>query len=166
VRDLSLDLLDAPLRLKIQFQNVFQPETSRLLTPEWLRTLESEIARCARSGFVLAPLTLGNHVDHVAVNRAALNACGPKRLGFYEDLPYAIWTDSSTLRAKVREMEAALRLSLHPAIIAAHRTWMNKQVAAGTYSSQIKREHAVAIARRAERIWIPRSMFWNELRRV
>jgi LmbE family N-acetylglucosaminyl deacetylase len=156
-------LLDAPLHLGIQFDEVFRPDTSRLLTPEWLQTLATEIASHAGIGLVLAPLTLGNHVDHVAVNRAALNACGPKRLGFYEDLPYAIWTDDSTLRKKVGEMEAALNVSLYSATIAPDRTLMSKQCAAGTYSSQITREDAIRIAKRAERIWIPKSRFWAEL---
>ncbi|MBV8834178.1 MAG: PIG-L family deacetylase [Acidobacteriaceae bacterium] len=165
-REFSLHLLDAPLRLGIQFDEVFRTQTARLLTPDWLQTLATEIAACAGSGLLLAPLTLGNHVDHVAVNRAALHACGPKRLGFYEDLPYAIWTDGSTVRKKVREMEAALKLSLYSATIAPDRTSMSKQFAAGTYSSQITREEAVAIARRAERIWIPKSRFWTELHSI
>jgi LmbE family N-acetylglucosaminyl deacetylase len=37
---------------------------------------------------VFAPLTIGNHVDHQLVRRAAEHAFGASRLRYYEDYPY------------------------------------------------------------------------------
>ena len=51
-----------------------------------------------RPASVIAPMAVGNHVDHRLVRDAALTAAPPERLLFYEDRPYAF------VRAQVRHV--------------------------------------------------------------
>ena len=171
LRARSLGLFDAPLRLPIAFDQVFLPETADLLSPELLATLGRHIEEFA-TGLVLAPLTLGDHVDHVAVLRAALVACNAKRLGFYEDLPYASWTDAHTLQRKIDEAETLTGGRLRPHVVRTLNASRRKRVAAAVYSSQITREEALQIARFSkvygggERIWVPQHGSWHSLLRL
>jgi LmbE family N-acetylglucosaminyl deacetylase len=62
-----------------------------------VHSLAEAMAELPAAGRVLAPLGIGNHVDHQLVRRAA-EACYGRRLYFYEDYPYvqrepgALWT--------------------------------------------------------------------------
>ncbi len=166
----SFDFLDAPLRLPLTFGEICLPESARLLSSGFVTTLARTIGALVRRSLVLSPLTLGDHVDHVAVTRAALIACQAKRLAFYEDLPYAAWTSPSTLRQKVLQIEERSGIGLQERVIRVDRARGRKQTAAAMYSSQVNREEVIALARFSarsgggERIWIPRaSPAWNKL---
>lgn len=167
----SLRLLDAPLRLGIDFGSITNPDA---FTPP-----DDEVAKLAqrmhgffRNTLLLAPLALGDHIDHRTVHSAAIKAAAGREVAFYEDLPYASWTDEAVIRKRVCALEHDLRLPLAPALPRGP-SWRFKQRAAAQYRSQIDRAAAHAIARYgekykgAERIWIPRhSARWRTLLRL
>ena len=165
VRRHDLHRFDAPVRLSWPSEKVCAPREhvadeseARQLTPEFREHLQRSL--------MLAPLGLGNHIDHATVRNAALNAAarsttGAARLGFYEDLPYADWTPATTLKEYVVACETQLQTHLSPVIIRHRRALPTKRQLARTYSSQIDEEEAERIARFSlryhggERIWIP-----------
>jgi LmbE family N-acetylglucosaminyl deacetylase len=170
IQILSLSLLDAPLRLPIDFGSITNPSAFAPLTCE-VASFRECIRRISRNSLVLAPLGLGNHIDHRTVHCAAIAAGGRSSLGFYEDLPYAIWTCETAIRERVASAEEELRLFLRPSLLrSAGRRF--KERAVRRYQSQIDLEMASAIARYSEkykgreRIWVPRhSARWRALLR-
>jgi hypothetical protein len=163
IRIESFDLLDAPLRFCVNSDAICRPETIALQTDRELAALASRIRKYFTRGFVLAPLGLGDHVDHLAVQKAAIENSHSHRLGFYEDLPYAIWTSEASLCDKVRNAEQTSQIGLKPAVIRDHNNAVSyKFHLVRRYCSQVTRKEASDIASYAkryggERIWIPRS---------
>ena len=161
VNERSCRLLDAPLRPPIDFGAVCRPETASLLTREFIQNLSDIIEGSFRRGFVLAPLALGDHVDHVAVRQAAIAVGDGRRLGFYEDLPYATWTSEKHLNELVNSIQYLTKTKLAAHVHRRPRDVQAKRRAAAMYRSQISFEEARAIARHTlkyrggERIWIP-----------
>ncbi|MGA8027866.1 MAG: PIG-L family deacetylase [Bryobacteraceae bacterium] len=158
----SLDLLDAPLRLGVNVSSVCRSEMGALQPQGEAENLAYWIRRYLRRGLVLSPLGLGNHVDHLAVKTAAVSSSMRNRLGFYEDLPYAIWTPDSVLRRSIGDIEERTGMPLRPVVIRGKKGVRWKARIIGGYASQITREHATGIAqfaltyRGCERIWIPK----------
>src|SRR5690349_15351519 len=97
IRIESLELLDAPLRFGIHPDAICRPQTAALQNPTEIAALANRIGRYFTRGLVVAPLALGDHVDHLAVYRAALASSTDHKLAFYEDLPYATWTSKRSL---------------------------------------------------------------------
>lgn len=147
----SLGLLDAPLRVGLPVGSVFS-----------LKVEMSEVRAFAQriAGPVIAPLGLGNHIDHLTVRDAAIQQ-EHKNLAFYEDLPYAAWSSDAAVRQCVREVEEMSGRRLRPAILRRRHAMATKRHLVGLYRSQIDREEANLIARFAanygggERIWVP-----------
>ncbi len=170
IRIRDCDLLDAPLRLGIPFEAVCRPDTGA-----FAKSVEPEIAAYVRTqvqkSLVIAPIGLGGHVDHLAVNEAAVTAVLQRsRIAFYEDLPYATWASDDVLRQRIHEIETQLQRGLRPVIIRQKHARLRKQRAAAGYKSQITQEEARSIAgfsRRyggGERLWIPKhSKSWTML---
>jgi LmbE family N-acetylglucosaminyl deacetylase len=159
----SLDFVDAPVRLGIE-PNAVCSEKARLCRDnDTIQRLIAALSRYIRDNFVFAPLGLGGHVDHLAMQSAAIAASeGARMLGFYEDLPYAIWTREQVLHERVRDSEKRTGVPLRPVVIRESRAiWKKRNVVSG-YRSQIDRREADDIARfgsrygGGERIWIPR----------
>lgn len=160
--------LDAPLRLQIAVNDVFNPAVYRLRIDNVGKDVMSAISGFVRHSLVLCPLGLGGHVDHLAVRSAAITACGAATLSFYEDLPYAIWTREDGLKERVNEAQKQTGVSLRPVTIRGDKPIWNKRRIISRYSSQITREEAGRIAQFAERygggerIWIPQyGPRWN-----
>jgi LmbE family N-acetylglucosaminyl deacetylase len=160
IRLRSLPLLDAPLRLPIDFGSITNPDVFSPLAEE-VEGLARTIRRVSRLSLILAPLALGEHIDHRTVRDAAFASADPKRIAFYEDLPYAAWTPESAQRQRVSEIERRLRVSLFPARQHSHDLrWKGRIVR--LYRSQIDDRMTELIARYgekyagAERIWAPR----------
>ena len=166
----TLELLDAPLRLPIDFGSVTNPEAFAPVLEEVI-CLSRVIRFVSRRSLVLAPLSLGDHIDHRTVHQAALGAeCG-KSLGFYEDLPYATWTSEESIRERVEDAEKKLLFKITP-VLQRPRSWRFKEHVSKKYQSQIDDAMARSIARYsgkyrgAERIWVPRhSRAWTLLTR-
>lgn len=161
IQILDCHLLDAPLRLGIEVAAACRPETSP--DARCVTEIAAYIRNLARNDLLLAPLSLGGHVDHRAVNEAAIASASKKsRLAFYEDLPYATWTPQDTLRKQVHAMEAITGIQLRPVIVRQRGEVRRKQYAAACYQSQITLQEAITIARFSlrygggERLWIPK----------
>lgn len=151
VRDCGL--IDAPLRLGIPASRVFYTEANE-------RDIESVAGsmRGTANGLTLVPLGLGGHVDHITVRRAATLATPANQLAFYEDLPYAMWSEAQ-LHGILAEIQRILGRRLSPRILRSRCSVFEKRAAAARYRSQITAEEANAMAawsRRygvGERIW-------------
>ena len=171
IRIESLDLLDAPIRLGISSDDIAKPESAARQPAAEISELAIQINNYFAQGLVLAPLALGNHVDHLAVHAAAIESSRPHKLGFYEDLPYATWTSNASLRDRLTEVERSTHTGLKPHVVRSAGMGVSQKYRAITrYKSQITRSEALTIARFAskyrvgERIWLPKySASWRPL---
>lgn len=173
IRVQPLNLLDAPLRLGINIDSVCKPvKDKRAATYPELEMLSNCINRFLLHTLILAPLGLGNHVDHLIVRAAVIKSSPPHKLAFYEDLPYAAWVAAASVRETVREIEETTRAPLKPFVVR-HKTHVpRKRQVINQYKSQISDSDATEIARFAanykggERIWVPKhSRTWQTLTR-
>ncbi len=171
IRIEALDLLDAPLRYGVSAHAICRPETAALQSVSEIEDLGRRIRQYFIRGLVLAPLALGDHVDHLAVSSAALSNSVDHKLGFYEDLPYALWTSESALRQRLHKNERAIGVHLRSVVIRNRKfTVAHKRRLISRYRSQISAEEATSIAKYAsryrggERLWVPRyGSSWNSL---
>lgn len=161
---------DAPIRLSLPLDQVMAPESRRHLSATEIRHTAQIIRRYCPSDLVIAPLALGFHVDHQLISTASTAAVPGKRLAFYEDLPYATWTEETEIKRKVDAMrwEGGGFMPCYNRQPGAVR---QKARLASTYGSQMSPEEVRPIAhyaekyRSAERIWLPkRSAGWNSIR--
>lgn len=169
IRVLDRGFLDAPVRLGITTSQVFEPQTAAFITDDLLDQLSPSV-RSSGAGLTLAPLCLGDHVDHLAVREAAVRSHRRATLGFYEDLPYALCTSEKCLRERVKDVERKIGRRLKPVIVRAQAACQKRGVISG-YGSQITATDAAAIAEWSrhygggERIWIPaHSSRWQFVR--
>ena len=90
-----LNFLEAPLRgygLAAHEMTYPAAEPGWILKErEFIQKLTETLIPYMNQGLIIAPLGIGNHIDHRVVNLAAINAAisTKKRLFFAEDLPYA-----------------------------------------------------------------------------
>jgi LmbE family N-acetylglucosaminyl deacetylase len=170
IRIKSAGLVDAPLRLGIEARHVCSPEARAYDDSGDAASLRAVIRAQYIRGLALAPLGLGNHVDHLLVNKAATQTLPGCSLAFYEDLPYATWTSEAELKRRVRACEETTMVRLKSAIVRGeHAAWRKREIGVH-YGSQITPREAAEIARFAlryrggERIWIPKhSTRWRVL---
>ena len=111
----SLPLLDGPLRLDIDFGSITSPDRSHPSDSE-VHQLSQALHSYTRQALVLAPLGLGNHVDHLTIHAAALSGVVTKHLAFYEDLPYASWTEEGEILQRMSAMERANGVAFQPLV--------------------------------------------------
>ena len=165
IRIVDYSLLDGPIRRRTSLQAVFDPNSMAVVASE-VASLKLLIEKYIRKSLVLAPLGLGNHLDHLTVKAAALIAAKNNRLGFYEDAPYVRWVRSDEIYQRVSETG----IDLAPRFVSATRSSRFKKCIVASYQTQIDRAEAQKIAqfsvghRPGERIWSPRhSKLWLEL---
>lgn len=160
----DLDLLDAPLRLACEVEEVLTVDIragDRALT-----RVAGAIAKLARAGSevaFVAPLGVGGHIDHRVARQAALNTLreAPVAMAFYEDLPYAAREgEAETLQAQTMALEADLQpVFSEPERSDAEAAVARKRRAADCYDSQIDSEVVSTLAQFAlryggrERMW-------------
>jgi hypothetical protein len=161
IRIKSAKLMDAPLRLNIAAARVCDPELRTYGDSHDLQTISMFMQANIARGLAIAPLALGNHVDHLLVHNAAVRSLPGKNLAFYEDLPYATWVTEEDLRSRIMRSEESTRVRLQGVVLRApHATWRKREVGVH-YRSQITPREAVDIADYSarygggERIWIP-----------
>lgn len=174
IQQADLGRMDAPVRLSCRPESVCGPR-EHVADESEVRALAPYFRDRLRTSLLLAPLALGNHIDHATVRTAALAAAaqsshGPTQLGFYEDLPYADWTPRELLQQSLSACEAVLRTRLAPETIRHSSAFPEKRRLALAYSSQIDEPEADRIARFSlryrggERIWVPyKSHYWRSL---
>lgn len=165
----TLGLLDAPIRLNINAASISAPENANLQPAGEIDFLARQMQAYSAFRLTIAPLALGNHIDHRAVHSAAVKAHNGQRLAFYEDLPYASWTCEEQLRTRVAETEDCTKVALKPIVVHRNASASKKLRVVSIYKSQITRPEAQAIAAFAnrhggERLWVPRhSNLWQSL---
>lgn len=164
-----LDLADAPLRPAHAGKHPCK-ETSMTAADA---ALASEIAAVAEdvagaSGWVLAPLGLGRHIDHLIVRDAgaALASSGRIDVAFWEDLPYAGRVPLAALDHEIVEAQRAAGLSLAPCLVTDPRMEAVKAAALACYPSQTIDVHRRGVLEHlarvsgsgapAERLWLRR----------
>ncbi len=167
----SLGLLDAPLRLDLPFNQITQEQSAEKISAEERHQLSEQIQQHCAGSLVIAPLALGNHVDHIALYQAAVTALPAQGLAFYEDLPYATWTLAADLQARIESVQRTIGAQLEPFILRVEDAVRQKRQIANFYQSQITAEEADNIARYAEnygsgeRLWMPAdSESWKIIR--
>jgi LmbE family N-acetylglucosaminyl deacetylase len=167
----SLALLDAPLRLDLPFSQVTEEQSAQRISREEFRELSRYIQQHCANSLTIAPLGLGNHVDHIAVHKAAVDSLPPQNTAFYEDLPYATWTPAADLQARIESVQRATGTQLEPWILQTQNAVRQKRQIASFYQSQITAEEADNIAeyaetyRSGERLWLPvGSESWKAIR--
>jgi hypothetical protein len=168
----DLQFLDAPLRLEISADAVCIPQGPPIESRPEVDMLSQRFRKYFLRGLVLAPLALGDHVDHLTVRAAAIKTSFPYKLGFYEDLPYATWVSEGTLRKAVSYAEHSTGMPLKSFLVRRKGYIFRKRSIVSRYQSQLGRNEALTIARFAakygsgERIWIPKHcMAWRSLTR-
>jgi hypothetical protein len=172
IRTEDLRFMDAPLRLEISADVVCRPQGPPIESRPEVDMLSQRLRKYFLRGLVLAPLALGDHVDHLTVRAAAIKTSFPHKLGFYEDLPYATWVSEGSLRKVVSYAERSTGMPLKSFLVRRKGYIFRKRSIVSRYQSQISRSEAIAIARFAvnygsgERIWIPKHCgAWRSLSR-
>ncbi|MGI8961154.1 MAG: hypothetical protein ACR2IV_15585 [Bryobacteraceae bacterium] len=172
IRAEDLDFLDAPLRFGISADAVCRSRALPIESRPDVEILSRRFGRYFFRGLVLAPLALGDHVDHLTVRAAAMRTSFPHKLGFYEDLPYAAWVSDDSLRKTISDAEHSTATPLKSCLIRRKDHIFRKRGIVSRYRSQISRNEAAAIAQfghhyyGGERIWIPKHCAaWKPLTR-
>jgi LmbE family N-acetylglucosaminyl deacetylase len=169
IRVIDAGLVDAPLRLGIKLDEICTGAAHKLIKQEEIVIARTLIERYAKASLVVAPLALGDHVDHLVVHRAAVAAASANRFGFYEDLPYGTWTRESEMISRVQQTANQLRTPLRPNLMKVEHAVRRKERHVLNYQSQITSLEGKSIARfsarySGERVWVPaRTRRWTWL---
>jgi LmbE family N-acetylglucosaminyl deacetylase len=142
-RLVRLDFAEAPLRLPERAVQGKPAPADRAHGRTLARALSPLVAP-----LTLIPLAVGDHVDHTIVRAAAAAACRRQPLGFYEDVPYTLWSGWPGVIEQVRAAERLIARRLHPVRLEGFSPQARRQAAA-FYPSQFSS---------AERRWIDRGM--------
>jgi LmbE family N-acetylglucosaminyl deacetylase len=155
-RTTNLDLLDAALRGKKVMRS-----GKAALKPDPAATghLTEILSTLVPSGFLVAPLAIGQHLDHIIVRDAALRL-NNVRLGFYEDLPYAGDIESDERVAFAEGVAQRLGRPLTARVFRVDHAIQTKLDLLSAYASQFGRGEGLGPVRRVtaeygggERLW-------------
>lgn len=152
IQSFDLSMKEAPIREPGQklFRQDFAPDS---LT---LSQVSGAIKPHTAGGdFVVAPLGIGNHVDHLYVHLAAMLLVRPERLAFYEELPYCIEGSADCGAARASRAMAASRAMLleESPPLPEQVEWKLQLIA--EYCSQFKAGRFLEMAGVSEKVWIP-----------
>jgi len=146
-----LDYPDAPLRGK----SPRQAFDARLMNAED-RELAGRLSRqlpgyAGPDDIVIAPSSIGSHIDHRISSLAALRLRRTCALFLYEDMPYAASYDSDAIGGRQHSFAARFGAKTRP--VAATGTREFKRQAALCYPSQLNPECLGSIESHRERLW-------------
>lgn len=171
IRVIDEGLLDAPVRLRTETAAVSGPDAVASKSSD-IQSVAVKLRALKRFDCVVAPLGLGNHVDHRTVRQAALEVFAPSKLAFYEDLPYATWTPKAEIRRVIDVISRTTGRALLSHIVHGRLSMRAKQLLCSLYATQITTNDAFKMARfgarhrGGERVWIPNhSRAWAAMRR-
>ncbi len=163
----DLHLLDAPLAFDVGAMSVSGPKAI-LPDGQSVCKLAMLLGPLLRASLVLAPLGLGNHINHLMAKQAAVRCVPPARLAFYEDLPYADWATQQEWSVRLKEASRDGEVRLASSIMRSSHSVRWKRETVRLYRTQIDDREADLIAsfgRRygaGERLWFPRhSLAWR-----
>jgi len=164
-RPIWLDFLDAPIRRSISAESTCGTE----LNAEDVRLLDDIVERMRGllydADVLLAPLGIGEHVDHTVVHLLALRL---QELGhvvyFYEDLPYAAECSEEDIRHRIARIASQSNVALRSLVVNCPDLPASKQRVCDIYSSQSNQDlfsKLIVHSRRVnaksgfgERIWV------------
>ena len=108
-----LDMQDAPLRLHITDEAVFNSKPSYMSWDE-VQYLKAKMKKeCCNFDLLFAPMGLGKHIDHIVVRNAALELLKDGfPLIFYEDIPYAADLSLTDIDENAKQLECLSGQSL------------------------------------------------------
>jgi LmbE family N-acetylglucosaminyl deacetylase len=155
-----LDRLDAPLRLGISDEEVCNVVVYGEDDIDHILAALGGIS-CSDS-MLIAPLGLGNHVDHITVHLAG---CKAENLGwrvaFYEDLPYGADLPEEQVSRRAAQASTQIGRNLVPCFLPFQRAGLNKERLLSAYASQLTsitiqriRRHALRHGEPCERLWL------------
>ena len=155
---INLGRSDAPLRKQLSVSFVCRPLAFDAEDHAEVAALGEQLREIVATGLVLAPLALGDHLDHRIARQAAAAVVGADRLAFYEELPYAAGVAGDLLTAKLHELETLVGSGDPLARItpAAAGRVEEKGTVISAYRSQFSRRELGEIAKLgggAERVW-------------
>jgi len=128
-----------------------------VLAPLIAARLESTAA-AARPDLVFAPMSIGDHVDHLVVNsasRTAFSGSRPQAL-WYEDLPYGWSTTPEVAMTVAPQYFDEVDLERKLAAIAAFESQLDYLDETGNWRDRMTHHaRSIAASRLAERMWSP-----------
>ncbi len=139
--------LDAPLRLQVNSEYVVLAPVPVEEAHAQAHFFAKHLNEWAHFDAVMAPLALGDHIDHRIARETAKLVVPAERLAFYQDLPYA-----ARLSADARSRETTTAFSgpnsqsWLPSLMAVEDGLAMKQLFALCYPSQIEPQVATEIA--------------------
>lgn len=163
-----LDRLDAPLRLGIADQNVFQsmPSESGIIESDVI--IKSIKNSMCEDSILFAPFGLGGHIDHVLVYNAVCSLCKTGfPIVFFEDLPYASRIKYSKLENHIHDTQYLIGRPLKAIDIQIPVDCQKKPDALCLFKTQVNNQildEIIGYTRRndnysAERIWCDSKAF-------
>jgi LmbE family N-acetylglucosaminyl deacetylase len=153
----DLGLLDAPLRLQCSSDVVCGFQAAEKQLAETVESVATAMAPFVGE-ILLAPLAIGDHIDHLVVRRACSSFIRSALVAFYEDLPYAGAADAGAIAAAISAIESASDVVLEGVIVPAANAVSRKMRLVHIYSSQLSGDDEAQIASHTlslagERFW-------------
>lgn len=166
---INLERLDAPLRLHCEPDAVC---TERVLNEgdrSEIHELSQLLRPLLRQSCVVAPLSVGNHIDHRLSHLATIEAVPPDHpLGFYEDLPYSAGLDENGIESAVLTASRNCGRDLRAYITRHPDAALTKRDLICVFCSQFAQEDCLAMVEHAERygggerLWVD-SNLWDRI---
>ena len=163
IKRVYLDRLDAPLRLNISDSSVFTTVFPKSDNKEIALIIECTEKLLSSNALLLAPLGLGNHIDHLIVHSAAcllMDAGFP--VAFYEELPYAGRMNLSEIENRVKMLQGTRNIKLVDCLLQSKFNIAMKIKGISVYRSQIDKDTIKCIVKHnkkfsnkyvVERLW-------------
>jgi LmbE family N-acetylglucosaminyl deacetylase len=155
---INLDLLDAPLRSGVIFQENPFSQKEWEAVDHLKKFLENRV-----SDFLICPLSIGNHIDHAVCLEAVAQLYTGLKVLFFEDLPYANRISESEIKDHIERLENRLDVKLESYIPETISLDFDKEQCIRIYKSQLNDEICGEIMAhlqllRGERLWAEESL--------
>lgn len=155
---INLDLLDAPLRSGVIFQEKPFGKKEWEAVDMLKNFLENHV-----SDFLLCPLSIGNHIDHAVCLEAVVQLYKTIPVLFFEDLPYANRLSEKEIQKHLRHFGKRLNVKLESYIPDSLSAGFDKEKSIRTYKSQLNEEICGEIMShlrlmKGERLWGEQSL--------
>ncbi|NEO28868.1 MAG: hypothetical protein F6K36_00075 [Symploca sp. SIO3C6] len=154
---INLGLLDAPLRLKCSSDLTCKRKFNEVDLQEAIH-LSLQLKDKIGMGSILAPLGLGNHIDHLIVLHACMLLSPDRSIIFYEDLPYAAEISFQEILNNVESIARKIKRPLKSILYKNTDAVKQKKQFANIYRSQITEKDLYNLVQYTrnlggERIW-------------
>ena len=159
-----MDMLDAPLRLGINENQVFSTPIPERDCKETVNIFNHIKSICKPNVLLFAPLAIGGHIDHLIVRNAALMLADEGYpIVLYEDLPYSGDITKEQIDLYILKIESEKKVKFSALIVNIGQAFEVKIQKISTYKLQIsdliigriiKHANNVGNGNPSERIWV------------